>query len=165
MAANSNSPDLIKPRPMVLTDLDSVIENEVRAYAFPWTRGIFVDCIEADHECWVLCRYDRIIGHGVLSVGAGDGHLLNVCVCRDEQGYGYGRQLALHMVERAFQRGALALFLEVRPSNVVAVRLYESIGFKEVGKRKNYYPSHLGHEDARVLVLDLERYFDVKLEP
>ncbi len=160
MAANSNSPELIQPRPMELADLDRVMENEVRAYAFPWTRTIFIDCIEENHECWVLCRNDRIIGHGVLSVGAGDGHLLNVCVCRDEQGFGYGRQLALHMVKRAFQRDASALFLEVRPSNLVAVRLYESIGFKEVGKRKNYYPSHLGHEDACVFVLDLERYFE-----
>ena len=147
---------------MVVADLDQVVENEVRAYAFPWSRGIFVDCIDANHECWVLCRCDRIIGHGVLSVGAGDGHLLNVCVRRDEQGYGYGRMLALHMIERAFQRGAAALFLEVRPSNVVAVQLYTSIGFKEVGKRKNYYPSRLGHEDAQVLVLDLEHYFDAQ---
>ena len=160
MAANSNSLDLIHPRPMVLADLDRVMENEIRAYAFPWTRGIFVDCIKANHECWVLCLHDRIIGHGVLSVAAGDGHLLNVCVRRDEQGYGYGRLLALHMLHRAFKTGATALFLEVRPSNLVAVRLYASFGFKEVGKRKDYYSSHLGHENAQVLVLDLERYFD-----
>ena len=145
---------------MALADLDRVIENEVRAYAFPWTRGIFVDCLESNYECWVLCSGDRIIGHGILSVAAGDGHLLNVCVCRDEQGSGYGRRLALHMVERAHHKGAAALFLEVRPSNVVAVQLYTSIGFREVGKRKNYYPSHRGHEDAQVLVLDLEGYFE-----
>ena len=162
MAADSNSPGLIVPRAMVMADLDQVVENEVRAYAFPWTRGIFVDCIEANHECWVLCRRERVIGHGVLSVGAGDAHLLNVCVRRDEQGHGYGRLLTVHMTERAFERGAAALFLEVRPSNVVAVRLYESIGFNEVGKRKNYYPSHLGHEDARVLVLDLDRHFKMQ---
>ena len=161
MEANSNTPELI-PRLMVLADLDRVVENEVRAYAFPWTRGIFVECIEANHECWVWCSSERIIGHGVLSVGGGDGHLLNVCVRRDEQGHGYGRLLTLHMIDRAFQRGTRALFLEVRPSNLVAVRLYETIGFKEVGKRKNYYPSHLGHEDARVLVLDLEHYFDAE---
>lgn len=145
---------------MVLTDLDRVVENEVRAYAFPWTRGIFVDCIESNHECWVSCRGERVIGHGVLSLGAGEGHLLNVCIRRDEQGKGYGRELVLHMLERAHQRGATALFLEVRPSNLVAVRLYESIGFQEIGSRKNYYPSHLGHEDARVLVLDLEGLFN-----
>ena len=51
------------------------------------------------------------------------------------------------------------LFLEVRPSNVVAARLYESMGFNEVGVRKDYYPAPIGHEDARVLALDLENFF------
>ena len=55
--------------------------------------------------------------------------------------------------------GADALFLEVRPSNVVAMHLYDSLGFSEVGVRRDYYPSHLGNEDARVLVLDLDAYF------
>jgi ribosomal-protein-alanine N-acetyltransferase len=60
---------------------------------------------------------------------------------------------------RAHARGASALFLEVRPSNVVAGSLYDSLGFNEIGLRKNYYPSHIGHEDARVLAVDLDAYF------
>lgn len=158
MAANSNSRDVISTRPMVMADLDWVVENEVRAYAFPWTRGIFEDCIEANHECWVVCRQQRVIGHGILSLGAGDAHLLNVCIRRDDQGFGYGRELVQHMLERANERGAAAVYLEVRPSNRVAARLYESLGFRQVGSRKNYYPAHLGHEDARVLMLDLKSY-------
>jgi ribosomal-protein-alanine N-acetyltransferase len=150
---------MIENRLMQQEDLEEVVANELRSYAFPWTRGIFADCLNARHECWVMCRDKDLIGHAVLSVGAGEGHLLNLCVRRDLQGCGYGRLLALHMMGRAHARGASALFLEVRPSNVVAGNLYESLGFNEIGLRKNYYPSHVGHEDARVLAVALDSYF------
>jgi len=85
--------------------------------------------------------------------------LLNLCVRRDRQGLGYGRTLALHMMTRAHRRKASMLFLEVRPSNVIAGNLYESLGFREIGIRRNYYPAQTGHEDARVLALDVDTYF------
>jgi len=150
---------MIRNRPMREEDLEQVVANEVRSYAFPWTRGIFADCLNARHECWVACLEDDLIGHAILALGAGEGHLLNLCVRRDLQGRGFGRELALHVIERAYARGASALFLEVRPSNFVAGNLYESLGFNEIGLRKNYYPSHIGHEDARVLALDLDAHF------
>jgi ribosomal-protein-alanine N-acetyltransferase len=62
------------------------------------------------------------------------------------------------MLTRAHRMGATVMFLEVRPSNHVAAALYETLGFREIGVRRNYYPAHSGHEDARVLVLDLERF-------
>ena len=140
-------------------DLERVAHNELHAYAFPWTVGVFKDCLEAGQECWVACVSEEIIGHGVVSFGAGEAHLLNVCIRRESQGEGYGRSLVLHMLERAHKRGATVLFLEVRPSNHVAGNLYDTLGFREIGVRRNYYPAHSGHEDARVLVLDLEQFF------
>jgi ribosomal-protein-alanine N-acetyltransferase len=142
-------------RPMGFGDLDRVIENETRSYAFPWTRGVFVDCLEARHECWIAERDGLLIGHGVLSVAAREAHLLNVCVRRDQQGQGLGRQLVVHMLERARACGARQVFLEVRPSNRVAGALYASLGFREIGRRKAYYPAELGSEDAIVLTLSL----------
>jgi len=136
-------------------DLEHVLVNETRSYAYPWTRGIFADCLKAGHECWVLMRRSAIIGHGVLSVAAGEAHLLNVCVRRDDQGQGLGRILVRHMLDRALARGAEVVFLEVRPSNYVAGALYESIGFNEIGRRKDYYPAAHGHEDARVMAMQL----------
>jgi ribosomal-protein-alanine N-acetyltransferase len=62
------------------------------------------------------------------------------------------------MLERCRNFGASVLFLEVRPSNHVAGNLYETLGFNEIGIRRNYYPADTGHEDARVLVLDLEKF-------
>ncbi len=140
---------------MASQDLDRVVENETRSYAFPWTRGVFSDCLKSRHECWVAVRENDLIGHGVLSIGANEAHLLNVCVRRDQQGNGLGRQIVVHMIDRAEQRGATVVYLEVRPSNRVAGALYASLGFHEIGLRKDYYPAELGSEDARVLALSL----------
>jgi [ribosomal protein S18]-alanine N-acetyltransferase len=142
-------------RQMVATDLNQVLENETRSYEFPWTSGNFSDCLNAGHECWVLLLDGRVIGHGILAVWAGEAHLLNVCVTRDRQGAGHGRALVIHMLDRARSRGADMVFLEVRPSNLVAIELYRSLGFNEIGVRKDYYPARTGHEDAQVMALDL----------
>ena len=143
-------------RRMRAEDLDAVMQNEVRSYAFPWTRGIFVDCLKQRYECWVVEKDEKLIGHGVLSVMAsGEAHLLNVCIGRDHQGAGYGKRLVEHMLRRARERRVDAVFLEVRPSNSVALAIYESLGFNEVGRRKNYYPTQTGHEDAQILALQL----------
>ena len=144
-----------KIRPMDVEDLDGVMRNEVRAYEFPWTRSVFLDCLRGKYECWVLVNEALVVGHGVLSCAAGEAHLLNVCVAVEQQGAGLGRRLVEHMLSRGSQRSAEVVFLEVRVTNTVAGALYESMGFNEIGRRRNYYPAANGHEDARVLALQL----------
>jgi ribosomal-protein-alanine N-acetyltransferase len=143
-------------REMTLADLEDVLSIESRAYAFPWSRGIFSDCLNAGHDCRVLCRDTELVGHAVLSTAAGESHLLNVCINRDLQGSGYGRLFVRHLIMRAGLLGAGVMFLEVRPNNKVALALYESLGFAQVGRRPDYYPGELGREDALVLALDIE---------
>jgi ribosomal-protein-alanine N-acetyltransferase len=104
----------------------------------------------------VLAVGERIIGHGILSAAAGEGHLLNVCIRRDEQGHGHGRELVIQMLKRALAREVSVVFLEVRPSNQVAIALYDSLGFNEVGRRQGYYPAEKGREDALVLAMQLD---------
>lgn len=143
-------------RIMAMTDLADVVRNEMRSYQFPWTAGIFADCIVgADNECWVVERDSTIIGHGVLSHGAGEAHLLNVCIVRDRQGRGCGRRLVEHLLDRARERRSAVVYLEVRPSNRVALALYASVGFREVGRRRDYYPAANGNEEACVMALVL----------
>jgi [ribosomal protein S18]-alanine N-acetyltransferase len=146
-------------REMVEADLDSVLANELRAYAYPWTRGNFVDCLRERKDCRVAELDGRIIGHGVLAVAVGEAHILNVCIARDRQGHGYGRALVAHLLERARVLGAEMVFLEVRPSNRAALDLYESMGFNAIGIRRNYYPAPFGHEDAQVMALDMRSEF------
>ena len=148
--------DLVTFEVMRLVDLDAVVRNERSAYDYPWSNGVFVDCLAAGHECWIARYRGEIIGHAVLAVAAREAHLLNICVGLAEQSQGHGRALAQHMIARAIGRGALVLFLEVRPSNEIAYRLYASLGFDEVGRRKWYYPAPNGREDAKVLALRLE---------
>ena len=141
--------------PMHLDQLDLVLRNERRAYSHPWTTGIFKDCLQSGHECWVLQVANGLIGHVILSMGAGESHLLNICVNPECQGRGYGALLLRHIIERASEQRCRCIFLEVRASNRSAYKLYERFGFTEIGVRKDYYPANAGAEDALVLVKEL----------
>jgi ribosomal-protein-alanine N-acetyltransferase len=136
-------------------DVPAVVRNERLSYSHPWTEGVFQDCLRSGNECWLIKREQKMLGHGILSVAAGESHLLNVCVSPDFQGEGLGRILVAHMLKCARSKGASVVFLEVRPSNKIACRLYGSLGFNEVGVRRGYYPAKEGREDALVLALDL----------
>lgn len=142
-------------RPMQVDDLAQVAEVESAAYEFPWTRGIFRDCLSAGYNAWVLASGIRVIGYGILSVAAQEAHLLNLCVAPAEQGQGHGRRLLGRMLDLARWHDAQRVFLEVRPSNPRAMLLYQYAGFNEVGRRPGYYPSHRGREDAIVMALEL----------
>ena len=142
-------------RPMRVGDLDAVMAIERRAYPFPWTRGIFDDCLRAGYPAWVLHGADGLLGYGVLSIAAGEAHVLNVCVDPARQGQGLGRHLFRALIDEAIRHGAVRVFLEVRPSNPAAIALYHDEGFNEIGRRPRYYPAHDGREDAIVMAREL----------
>jgi len=142
-------------RPMREIDLEEVARIEAGAYEFPWTLGIFRDCLRAGYGCWVLAHAAEVVGYAVLSVAAGEAHVLNVCVDVPEQGKGYGRRLMKRLIDLARWHQAQRIFLEVRPSNRGAIALYHDIGFNEIGKRPNYYPAKGGREDALVMAMEL----------
>ena len=142
-------------RPMREDDLDEVMRIELRAYPFPWTAGIFRDCLSAAYPARVLHVDERVVGYGVLSVAADEAHILNVCIDPAEQGHGYGRRLLRALVSIAHGHGAQRIFLEVRPSNPHAIALYHDEGFNEIGRRPRYYPAHEGREDAIVMAMEL----------
>ncbi len=136
-------------------DLPEVSALEAASYDFPWTPGIFGDCLKAGHPCWVLCVDGLIAGYGILSVAAGEAHVLNLCIGEAYRGMGLGRHLLRRLLDIARWNGAERVFLEVRPSNPIAKVLYESVGFNEIGRRPNYYPAKQGREDAIVMALEL----------
>ena len=142
-------------RPMREADLDAVMEIEHRAYPFPWTHGIFRDCLRADYPAWILHEDDRILGYGVLSIAADESHVLNICIDPRLQGQGLGRRLLRALIKLAGGHGARRVFLEVRPSNPHAIALYHDEGFNEIGRRPRYYPAHVGREDAIVMAREL----------
>lgn len=142
-------------RPMTVDDLDRVMEIEPRAYTFPWSEGIFRDCLRVGYCCWCCEENDALLGYGVMSVAAGESHILNLTVRPESQRKGIGQRLLKNFIRLARRHRADTLMLEVRPSNLPAIRLYESMGFNEIGRRHNYYPASNGREDALVLALSL----------
>lgn len=154
---NALAADATILRPMREADLPAVMAIEQRAYAFPWTQGVFRDCLLANHPSWVLVEGGHIIGYAVLSVAADEAHVLNLCTAPEMQGRGHGRRLLRALLQLARGRGAHRVFLEVRPSNAAAIALYHDEGFNEIGRRPRYYPAKDGREDAIVMAIEIFR--------
>ncbi|MBH1528422.1 ribosomal protein S18-alanine N-acetyltransferase [Stenotrophomonas maltophilia] len=148
-------PGPISLRALRESDLNAVMAIELRGYPFPWTRGIFIDCLRAGYPGLAMERDGLLIGYGVLSIAADEAHVLNICIDPLAQSRGLGRQLLRALVQLAADRGAQRVFLEVRPSNAPALALYHSEGFNEIGRRPRYYPAAQGREDAVVMAIEL----------
>ena len=138
-------------RDMTHEDVPAVIALELTAYTFPWSDGIFRDCLRVGYVCCVVELDDILIGYAVMSTGAGEAHVLNLCIAETYRGKGIGGQLLAHLLEFARSLGVHEAFLEVRPSNTAAIRLYQSQGFAQIGMRRGYYQAVGGREDAVVL--------------
>lgn len=138
-------------RVMQPSDVPQVGMLESQTYAFPWSENIFRDCLRAGYYCCVVQTEGEIVGYGVLSAGAGEAHVLNICVAEADRGRGLGGRLLQHLTDHARAIGAREVFLEVRPSNTVAINLYRARGFTQVGIRRGYYQAVGGREDAVVL--------------
>jgi len=150
-----SQPGPVRLRALRESDLAEVMAIEVRGYPFPWTRGIFIDCLRAGYPGLAMERDGQLLGYGVLSIAADEAHVLNICIDPLVQSRGLGRQLLRALVQLAGDRGAQRVFLEVRPSNPHAIALYHDEGFNEIGRRPRYYPAHHGREDAIVMAREL----------
>lgn len=154
MLPSSNQQKEFFVRTMRTSDLDLVVKNESAAYENGWNKRIFIDCLRAGHLCWVLANKQDIVAHGVMSVAIGECHLLTLCVNPDYQRQGFGRKLFKLLLDQACKQEARECFLEVRPSNAKAIALYRSMGFVQIGERKNYYPptgADSGRENALIM--------------
>ncbi len=141
--------------PMTEADLPAVTAIENAIYAFPWTPGNFRDSLAAGYHCWTYMCDGELIGYAVLMHAPDEAHLLNLSIAAGRQRQGCGNLLLQRICELARARGARRLFLEVRPSNTAALRLYARNGFQRIGVRRDYYPAPAGREDALILGLPL----------
>jgi len=142
-------------RPMIEADLDAIMEIEPHIYSHPWSRGNFSDSLVSGYSAWVLLDGVKIIGYALMMMVLDEAHLLNLSVAKAYQKQGLGRLLLEHMIAIAKKHAAANMFLEVRPSNISAIALYENIGFNEMAVRRGYYPAHNGREDAVLMGLAL----------
>ncbi len=142
-------------RPMRDQDVSAVMGVETAAYPFPWTEGIFRDCLRVGYCCWVVECGDDIAGYAVMLVAARECHILNLCVRPDLQRQGLGGRILRRLIALGRTHNADTAFLEVRGSNLSAVALYAAEGFCEVGMRRGYYPAAEGREDAVIMARPL----------
>jgi len=142
-------------RDMGHDDVSMVSDIERRSYEFPWSHGVFRDCLLAGYHCIVLERHGRVAGYGILSIAAGEAHILNLCVDPKYRSHGYGEYLLDAILAQSRTANVREIFLEVRPSNTTALALYRKKGFHKVARRPAYYQATEGREDAAVLAKKL----------
>ena len=142
-------------RPMRNEDIDAVLSVEQASYAFPWSRANFADSLAAGYAAW-NCHVDgELVGYAVMMLALDEAQLLNLTVAPAWQRNGYGGVLVHQLMSVARTHGARRMLLEVRPSNRAAQALYAHIGFRQIGRRRGYYPAQGGREDAIVMAVEL----------
>lgn len=147
------------PQPIIRKSMASdsltIRQIEQQAHYHPWSSSLLEDAI-SNYHCWTLLIENTIVGYGFLKIILDEAELLNIAISPALQGKGFGKYLLSHLLSEAKILKAKECFLEVRESNLTAYHLYENLGFNEIGRRSNYYPSPKGFEDALIMACILE---------
>ena len=147
---------MVRLRSATADDLAVIMAVEVRAHEYPWSEKVMQRYLLKPGSVWILEEGSTHLGHAVISLVVGEAELLMMTIAPEHQRRGHGRTLLEGVLEQLRCRSAECMFLEVRESNVPAIALYESLGFGENGRRRDYYPaSRGGREDALLYSLDL----------
>lgn len=141
-------------RTMSMKDIDNVYAIELAAHRAPWTWQIIHDCVLIGYDCRVLELKKEsekcLIGYAICRENFNFYHVLNLCITPSEQGKGYGRLMMNEIMSSLKNRLVTTIVLEVRPTNLTAIKLYQSLGFRREAIKKGYYNDENGIEDALV---------------
>jgi ribosomal-protein-alanine N-acetyltransferase len=133
--------------------IDEILVIESSTHSAPWSRKSFENELEHKYGVFNIALVEgKVIGYGGTWVLVDEAHVTNVVVSPEFRGQGIGRKLMNEMLVKAREKGAVCATLELRKSNEVALKLYESMGFKMATVRKAYYPDN--QEDALVMMMD-----------
>lgn len=128
--------------PMVIDDVDAVVAIENTVYSHPWTRGNFVDSLYSGYQAQTLRdEAGVLLGYFLVMLAVEEAHLLNISVAAAHQHQGLGQHLLDQASALARRHHMRTMLLEVRESNLHAIKVYRHYGFAEIGRRKNYYPA------------------------
>ncbi|MCT8985497.1 ribosomal protein S18-alanine N-acetyltransferase [Shewanella phaeophyticola] len=114
----------------------------------PGPEAVIADCFGLYIVLSALSSRVQLLGFAIVQQIIDEATLLDICVAPAYQGLGFGLLLIRHLLSEAKQAQAVVMMLEVRESNTSAKGLYEKVGFSESGRRKNYYQTNNGNEDA-----------------
>ena len=144
-------------REISLGDLDGIVQIERAVNPFPWGEEALRDTIASSGHHLMSLRGGRAVGFLLSSFVLDEAQLLLIGVSPDWQGVGVGGQLLKELINRSQDQGQKLIYLEVRSGNERAIRLYRSLGFIDIGVRRDYYPGLVGREDAIVMSLQLDQ--------
>ncbi len=142
-------------RDMTEADLDTVLRIEQEVHAHPWTRGNFSDVLRSRYQCKIIASDEIMLGYAVLMLAVDEAELLDIAIAAQHQRHGWGRKLLEEMMVLARRHAMRRVVLEVRASNMAAVRLYRNSGFTDIGLRRDYYQAQNGREDAILMGREL----------
>ena len=141
--------------PMEIKDLNEIYNLELESYDFPWTKEILRDCILYKYDSFTVFFNDNLVGYVIAKITYPETHILNLTVKKNFRKKGIGKSLIELIISEARLRNSENILLEVRADNIEAQSLYKKLNFQIIGKRKDYYESVNGREDAYVLKLNL----------
>lgn len=144
----------VRLRLMRESDLGTVVALERKGYRHPWPRWWFRRLLRGEYSCWVADDGFGVVGYGIVNARKEWtwAHIMNVCVAPTLRRRGIGAQIMRHLMELARHQGLAGVWLEVRPNNTDALRLYRRLGFRVVGRRRHYYRDRWGRTDATVMI-------------
>ena len=137
--------------------ISDVLIIEQDSYGYPWSEKIFYDCINNNYFCKVLLLDNSLIGYLISSIVQNECHIMNLCVKKEYRNFGYGKLILNELYDELIKLNCEVIFLECRPSNKQALKLYSTLGYNEIGKRRNYYPAPNGYEDAVILAKNVKK--------
>ena len=141
---------MIKFRRMTQDDADAVADLELKCFAMPWSRADFFREVKNELAEYVVGELDKkIVAYAGAWVSFEQAEVMHVAVTPELRGQGVGTILFGELIKAVKERGAKSITLEVRPSNIAAIKLYENFGLRSVGRRKNYYRDN--DEDALIM--------------
>ena len=127
-------------------DIPFVLEIEAASFAHPWEESLFIDTLSANGKYFFVYESDnKPVAYIIFETVLDEGHITDLAVGEKYRNKGIGKELIEKILFLAKELKIRSIFLEVRESNEAARKLYQKLGFKQMGKRKGYYPKN---EDA-----------------
>ncbi len=140
-------------RSMSMDDLDAVSALEAAVFSMPWSKNGFADALSGDDaRFFVAYEGERLLGYAGVYCTVDEGEITNVAVAPEARRQGVAQALLQQLLAQLVSCGITRAVLEVRVSNVSAIRLYEKMGFQIAGRRRGFYEKPV--EDAYVMAAE-----------
>lgn len=135
-------------------DIEAIYNIELESFSVPWSLESITKELENEMAYYVVAEEEgQVLGYAGLWNVVGEGQITNIAVRPSGRRKGIGKKLVEGLIAYGKEKSLEVLILEVRQSNEAAIKLYSGAGFKEIGKRKNYYTKPT--EDALLMALTL----------